>query len=360
MGTLKELAPGETCWIERGIFARRTKAGEIRYGISYVHEGKRVQEMVGPTMTLARKALSVRKAEVAQGRFQIPTRSRAPRFEEFCAIYLEHARQKKRTWKDDESALRKATPFFKGKRIDAITSWDIERYRASRAETLTKATANRDLALFRYMFNMAVKWGFLTTSPVAGVKQYKEDDRPMRVLSAEEEQALLKASPPHLRTLIVAALNTGMRRGELLSLQWNAVDFDQRTITVQYSKSGRMRHIPMNEVLWKTLHDARPADARGAVFTYKSASISDVKTAFLKSVARSGIRVCRFHDLRHTFATRLVLAGVDLATVKELLGHASITTTMRYAHPGPEHRRNAVRRLDNMFWPDANNTRTPK
>lgn len=296
-------------------------------------------------MTLARKALSIRRSEIAQGKFKIPAKTHAPRFEEFCVIYLEHARQKKRTWKDDEGALRKATPFFKGKLIDAITSWDIERYRSSRAETLTKATANRDLALFRYMFNMAVKWGFLSKSPVAEVKKYKEDDRPMRVLSVEEEQALRKASPPHLRTLIVAALNTGMRRGELLSLQWDAVDLEERTITVQYSKSGRVRHTPLNEVLWKALRDARPTDSRGSVFTYKSASIADVKTAFLKGVARAGIRECRLHDLQHKFATRLVLADVDLATVKELLGHASITTTMKYAHPAPEDRRSAVDRL---------------
>lgn len=345
MPTVKDLAPGETRWLERGIFARRTKTGEVRYGISYVYQGKRIQEMVGPTMTLARQALSIRRSEIAKGKFQIPAKSRAPRFEEFCEIYLEHARQKKRTWKDDEGALRKATPFFKGKRIDAITSWDIERYRASRAESLTKATSNRDLALFRYMFNLAVKWGFLAASPVAGVKQYKEDDRPMRVLSVEEEKALLASSPPHLQTLVVTALNTGMRRGELLSLQWDAIDFKERTITVRYSKSGRARHIPMNEVLFNALRGARPADAFGPVFTYKGASVSDVKTAFLRSVARAGIRECRFHDLRHTFATRLVLAGVDLATVKELLGHASITTTMKYAHPAPEHRRAAVDRL---------------
>lgn len=345
MAVLKDLAPGETRWIERGIFARRTKTGEVRYGISYVYQGKRVQEMVGPTMTLARKALAVRRAEIAQGRFAIPTKTRAPRFDEFCATYLEHARQKKRTWKDDEGMLRKAAPFFKGKRIDEVTSLDIERYRAGRAETRTKATANRDLALLRYMFNLAVKWGMLAKSPVTGVKQYKEDDRPMRVLSVAEERALLRAAPLHLRTIIFAALNTGMRRGELLSLQWDAVDLEHRTITVCYSKSGRVRHIPVNKALWKMLREARPTDAQGAVFTYKGKPVADIKTAFLKSVARAGIRECRFHDLRHTFATRLALDGTDLTTVRDLLGHATLSTTMKYTHPSPEHRRAAVERL---------------
>jgi integrase len=81
------------------------------------------------------------------------------------------------------------------------------------------------------------------------------------------------------------------------------------------------------------------------VFRYRGLPIGDVKTAFLKAVKRAGIPPCRFHDLRHTFATRLVLAGVDLATVKELMGHASISTTMRYAHPSPPHKREAVARL---------------
>ena len=328
-GNLRDLKPGKRCWIERGIFARKSKTGEIRFGISYTYKGRRVQEIVGATKTFARKALAIRKSEIAQERFKIPSRSRAPSFDGFCETYLEHARQKKRTWRDDQRALKLAAAFFGGKAINEITSWDIERYRAGRSKTRTKATTNRDLALLRYMFNLAVRWGFLEKSPVTGIKPFKEDERPMRVLSVEEERALCASAADHLRPVIITALNTGMRKGELLSLRWDAVDLRGRKITVKYSKAGKVLHIPINDLLLETLRGLKNEGDRGAVFTYGGKPIGDTKTAFRMAVRRSGIRPCRFHDLRHTFATRLVLGGVDLATVKELMGHASITTTMR-------------------------------
>ncbi len=105
--------------------------------------------------------------------------------------------------------------------------------------------------------------------------------------------------------------------------------------------------MPLNKTAQEAL-DGVPGPHIGHVFLYRGLPIQDVKTAFLKAVKRAGIPQCRFHDLRHTFATRLVLAGVDLATVKELMGHASISTTMRYAHPSPPHKREAVARLETM------------
>ena len=338
----RELKPGETCWVERGVFARKTKTGSIRYGISYTYKGKRIQEVVGPTKTLAKKTLGIRRAEIAQESFKMPSKKRTPTFVQFAEIYLEHARQKKKTWRYDEGALRTAASFFKSKRVDQITSWDIERYRAKRAECRAKGTANKELALLRYMFNLAVEWGFLEKSPVAGVKALKEDEHPMRVLSSSEEEALLEAAAGHLKPIIVAALNTGMRKGELLSMRWRSVDLRRRVVTVEVSKAGKVRHIPINGRLLTELKPLRKRGASGYVFRFNGNPIKDIKTAFLKAVRRSKIKPCRFHDLRHTFATRLVLAGVDLATVKELMGHSSISTTMRYAHPAPEHKRAAV------------------
>lgn len=341
----RNLPPGQTCWIERGIFARKTKAGEVRYGISYSYKGKRIQEIVGPLKTLAKRALAIRRSEIAQERFEIPVKKPSLTFEQFSDIYLDHARQKKRTWRYDEGALRIAKKFFRSKRVKEITPWDIERYRASRAKVRAKATANKDLALLRYMFNLGVEWGFLEASPVKGVKLLKESERPMRVLSREEEGLLLKSAADHLKPIIIAALNTGMRRGELLSLQWDSVDMRRRAITVGKSKSGRIRHVPINNALFATLKNLKRENKTGFVFRYKGDGIGDIKTGFLRAIRRSGIPPCRFHDLRHTFATRLVLAGVDLATVKDLLGHASISTTMRYAHPAPEHHRRAVEQI---------------
>jgi integrase len=123
------------------------------------------------------------------------------------------------------------------------------------------------------------------------------------------------------------------------------VDLASGTITVKHTKNGKLRHIPLNKTAQETLEEL-PEPHTGHVFRYRGRPIRAIKTAFLGAVRRAEILPCRFHDLRHTFATRLASAGVDLATVKELLGHASVSTTMKYTHPAPQHKRDAVARLD--------------
>lgn len=301
--------------------------------------------MIGPHLTLARQVLQTRKAEIAADKFRIPVKRRPPTFEAVCDRYMEHAKKSKRSWKRDEETLKLAQAFFKRKRIDEITAWDIERFKSSRAEQVTKSTVNRNLAVLKRLFNLAVDWGLLDKNPLKKVSMYRIEERVMRVLSHEEEQKLLEAAAPHFRALILVAINTGMRRGELLDLHWEQVDLLTGTITVGHSKSGRVRHLPLNKTARRALANI-PEPHNGHVFRYRGSPIKDTKTAFLRAVKRAKIPACRFHDLRHTAATRLVLAGVDLATVKELLGHASISTTMRYAHPSPPHKREAVARLD--------------
>ncbi len=340
----KKFLPGKLYFLDKGIYARKTRSGETRYGISYTFEGRKVRHIIGPSLTMTRRALTVRKAEIAQDRHKLAQRKNRKKFSAFADLYLEYAKTKKRSWKRDRGALKPAKAFFCPKRLDEITAWDIERYRAMRAKTVSKATINRDLALLKHLFQIAIEWGLLKENPARGIKLYKEEERAMRVLTLEEERALYTSAAVHLKPLLIIALNTGLRRGELLSLQWDRVDLHTRTLTAEHTKSGRVRHIPLNDLCWNALHEL-PGPRRGHVFTFGGKSIQNVRRAFEGAVRRSGIKPCRLHDLRHTFATRLVLAGVDLPTVKELLGHSNISTTMKYAHPGPEHRRAAVNRL---------------
>jgi integrase len=309
-----------------------------------MHRGTLIREMVGPTKTLAKEVLRIRKSEIAQDRFKITKKRRAPRFEEACDRYLEHAKKSKRSWKRDEVTLKIAKAFFKKKRIDEITSWDIERFKAVRVKKVTKSTVNRDIAVLKRLFNLAIDWNLIERNPAKKVALYRIDERPMRVLSQDEERRLIEAAAPHFRPLIIVAINTGMRRGELLNLRWEQVDLHNLTITISHSKNGRVRHLPINKSAQEVLNEL-PEPHEGHVFRYRGLPIKAVKTAFLAAVRRAGIPRCRFHDLRHTFATRLVLAGVDLATVKELMGHADISTTMKYAHPSPPHKRDAVAKL---------------
>ena len=341
---LKKLPIGKRVYIERGIFVRKTLKGQVRYGISYVYKGRKIRHIVGDTISLARHALNIKKAEIAQSRYQIPNKKTAITFGQLADMYLDHAKQAKRSWKRDEGALKKAKEFFTPKRLDEITTWDIERYRAARAETITKATVNRDTALLKHMFRLACEWGLIQENPAKPVKLYREPEHPMRVLSLDEERKLYREAAAHLKPILNVALNTGLRRGELLALEWPQVDLGRKSITVKVSKSGRVRTVPLNDIAYEALRTIA-GQHKGRVFLFKGEPIGSVRRGFESAVGRAKIAQIRFHDLRHTFATRLVLAGCDLATLKQLMGHANIQTTMRYTHPTPESQWAAVNSL---------------
>lgn len=258
---------------------------------------------------------------------------------------MEHAKKSKRSWERDEETLKLAKAFFKRKRIDEVTSWDVERFKAARVKEVSKSTVNRELAVLKRLFTLAVDWNLVEKNPVKKVAMYRLEEKVMRVLSYEEEQKLIDAAASHFKPLIIVAINTGMRRGELLNLQWEQVDLQSGTLTIKHSKNGKVRHIPINKKAQEAL-ESIPEPPTGHVFVYRGLPIKVVKTAFAGAVRRAGIAHCTLHSTRHTFATRLVLAGVDLATVMQLMGHANISTTMKYAHPTPPHKREAVGRLD--------------
>ena len=155
----------------------------------------------------------------------------------------------------------------------------------------------------------------------------------------------------HLAPLVLLALNTGLRRGELFQLRWQDVSIPGRRLTVRGAgaKTGQTRHVPLNSEAVCVLERWQPAeaDARDHVFAGASPDepLTDVKKAWASLMKRAKLTAFRFHDLRHTFASKLVMAGVDLNTVRELLGHSDIAMTLRYAHLAPEHKANAVERL---------------
>ena len=163
--------------------------------------------------------------------------------------------------------------------------------------------------------------------------------------SGEQEKRLLACCNPLLRPIVVTALHTGMRKGEILDLTWNRVDLENGVLAVADSKSGDGRKIPMNRLLTDTL-GALTIRSEYVFSREDGIQVRSIRTAFANALRRAGIADLRFHDLRHTFATRLVVAGADLRTVQDLLGHKTITMTMRYSHPGRQHRKWAVDLLD--------------
>ncbi len=167
------------------------------------------------------------------------------------------------------------------------------------------------------------------------------------ILSWDEEKKLMGAASPHIRPVLVVALNTGMRLGETLNLRWEDINFAKAEITVKHTKTKRARRIPMNNCLTSTLQSVRIADdTDGYVFAHENGKpYGSVKTAFYRTVRKAGIGHLRFHDLRHTFATRMAEVS-NLPSVQAMLGHRDIKTTMRYAHATREQMSMGVQLLE--------------
>lgn len=336
---------------------RHGKKGAVYY-ISFYCDGHRIRERIGPVKKIAEQALAIRKAAIAQGKFEIKKRRRCPTLTEFSAQYFEHSKATKRSWKRDRDIIKHLNRLLGAYRLDQITTEMVEKYKMQRRQEIMSrpkyqgreprdvplSTVNREIALLKNMFNVAIGWGRVDRNPVRGVKFFKVDNVMQRILSDEEIKALLNACNGHTRDIVTIALHTGMRLGEILGLTWEHVNLAQGYMTLVKTKSGKQRQVPINETIRKVLN-GRKRDGI-LVFDNGGKTFGSVKTGFLNAVRRSGIRKCRFHDLRHTVATRMVLAGVSLPVVKEILGHASIETTMRYAHPTPESKREAVEVLE--------------
>ncbi|WP_181295174.1 site-specific integrase [Pseudomonas sp. Q2-TVG4-2] len=268
------------------------------------------------------------------------------------------------------------------RRLDEITGRDLEQIRTAWLNGSNKpATANRKMGSISGVFSRAVEWGYLPASPLEKVKQLKVDSiGRIRYLSKEESMALRGALDAreriaraernsanewrlerrrkllpslqevaftdHLKPMVLLSLNTGMRRGEVFNLRWQDVNLQGKTLAVagEGAKTSETRHIPLNAEALATLK-AWKEQGNGTGYVFPGAEgkpMADVKTAWLELLKNAGIVGFRWHDMRHDFASRLVMAGVPLNTVRDLLGHTDIKMTLRYAHLAPDSKAAAV------------------
>ena len=323
--------------------------------IDFHYEGKRYTEKVGKVAkSVAEEKLDIKRSEVIRGEWKPKVVKTS--FEKFKDEYLEYSRANKKPKSSlrDECSLKHLSRFFGGKALSEISSFMVEKYKLTRREEKAEpGTVNRELACLRHMFNMALRWKKAQTNPVREVKFMKEPKGKERILSDEEEARLLetvRTSPKekHLEPIIITALNTGMRKGEILNLKWSNVDFQKGYIQVEGTKSGENRKIPMNKKLTDTLEGGKKVSKGEYVFSENGKPYRDVKTGWWTALKKAGIEDFRFHDLRHTFGSRLGMKGRDIRTIQILMGHKDITMTMRYSHPTPEHMRKAVETLDEV------------
>lgn len=332
-----------------GVFCRRGN-----WYLDYYAGAQRIREKFGRSKGEAEKALAVRIAQIAQGRFELRSKVTTPSFEQFAERYSEYAKTNKRGYYNERYRIQQLVQVFGKRKLSDLTSWDGEQLKIRLSKDFKPATVNRLLGNLKHMMTMAVKWDTLSKSPFAGVKLLPVATCIERILDIEEEEKLLTACDrvrsPYLRSMVTLALYTGMRKGEILSLQWALVDLANRFIRVQNGKTALSdRRIPMNDTVFGAF--AKLSEQRKSDFVFPSHRkmgdrFRDPKVGFMKAVRLAGIPPLRFHDLRHSFASRLVRAGVDLITVQHLLGHATVAMTSRYAHSLADDKIAAVRRLD--------------
>ncbi|HXG86932.1 MAG TPA: site-specific integrase [Vicinamibacterales bacterium] len=379
----------------KGLVLRCRRSGTHTYRLTY---GRGKWITLGPADVLtpdeARKIARDQLADVWKGKDPIETRKTERArltFEDFITQdYEPWATAQRKTGTEQVARLRSIFgPALNGLRLDEISSFHIERWRSARLKDGTApATVNRDLNTLRGALSRVVGRGegkFLTAHPLDGVKPMKTDrSGTVRYLTPAEETRLRHALTArddkrraererantwrrergyaewpaygtytdHLTPLVVLALNTGLRRGELFTLRWADIDVSRAVVTVRGAdaKSGQTRHVALNsEALtvlqaWKAGTDT--ASGGAVVFAGRDGEpLGDIKTSWRKLVKAAKVENFRFHDTRHTFASKLVQAGVDLNTVRELLGHGDLKMTLRYAHLAPEHRAAAVAKL---------------
>jgi integrase len=323
-------------------------------------------------------------ADPREARRKRRTKEKSRTLEEFLAKkYAPWAGANRKT---GDQTVARITAAFGGllkRPMAELTTFGLEQWRTARRKAgVTDTTINRDLDALRGVLSKAIEWGVIAEHPMRQVKRAKTDVLGrIRYLTAAEEKRLRAtltardearrdgrrrfnawraergyktlpdygAYPDHLEPIVHLALNTGLRRGELLGLRWADVDLANARLTVRgaSAKSGLTRHVPLNEDAAGVLREWQSCcDSDTLVFPGPTGEpMADLKTAWNKIAKAAKLEDFTFHDLRHTFASKLVQAGVDLNTVRELLGHSDIRMTLRYAHLAPEHKAAAVAKL---------------
>lgn len=373
-----------------GLCIRVMPSGHMSYMVSW---GRNKSATLGRvnvmTLDQARREAAQYLAEAHEhGEPVAVSQSRAsaamPTLERFLADQYEAwARAHHRDHENSLRAIRKSFAELLPLPLDEIDHRRVERLRTAWINGgNTPATANRHLTRLRGVMSRAVEWGVLREHPLGKVRRLKVDQRGrVRFLATHEMEALRDALDAreetiraerdsangwrkarekelmpdlreatfadHLKPLVLISLNTGMRRGEVFNLQWSDINFVGKVLTVEgeTSKSGQTRHIPINREALEVLEGWRDQQSRetGYVFPGKDGNrLDNVKKSWDGLLKLAQIEGFRWHDLRHTFASRLVMAGVPLNTVRELLGHSDIAMTLRYAHLAPDSKAAAV------------------
>ena len=294
------------------------------------------------------------KGEILNGKYDIIDKVQNISIQDFSDIFLEK-REKLRSSKRDQLSVKTLLSYFKRKQLTSIKPLDIENYITKRAaDGVANATINRELACLKTMFNLAIKWQYAKKNPVTGVNMLEEPPGRTRFLTIEEAQKLIHCCADHINPIVITALNTGMRLGEILNLTWDRVYINHVIdpyIEVTMTKNNKKRFIHLHEemiMLLKKLKEKNP-DSQNVFLSVHGKQLKSVRKPFHTALKKAGINDFRFHDLRHTFASHFIMNGGDLLTLKEILGHSSMKMAERYSHLAAAHKRRQITNIEGLF-----------
>jgi len=348
-----DLLPGSGHSLDRNPTARRKndkvslfKRGNVWWSYFYT-EGIRHQYSTGTSNRRQAETVEAKlREDVNKERFQIVQADPNITFGELAARFLASGS----TRLHHKFHLKFLLPYFSETPVLRLTKSAAEEFRRARRSqnpAIKDATVNRDLSVLRHILYWAVDEQLIAANPLARLKMARERRTRRQVLSVAEERLLLPAAKDHLRAMILAALDTGMRRGEITSQRWEDIDFSRQLLFVTRSKTpeGESREIPLTERLLEHLLQRRQAE--GIIFSYKDQPVRIVKRTWKTALKSAKLRHVRFHDLRHTFNTRLMEAGVLQEVRMALMGHSPGSKVhATYTHIELPVKREAIRKLE--------------
>ena len=326
--------------------------------LDFRHHGKRhaVRLGKGINKTVARELAGIKRAEILKGEAGIAQKRTHLPFDNACEDFISWAKANKRpkTIQSYRYCVGQLKRSFSGKTLGQIQPFAIEKHKKMRVEENASVSVNRELALLKALFNRCTAWGkFSGPNPVKEVKLLREPKGRLRYLDDEEEANLLRHAREPLRTIILVGIYAGLRiQAEALTLKWEDVDFRRGLLSVKaaYAKSGEGRAVNLNSVLKVALKQLKDRTRGEYVFSKPDGSpYKSIRSAFKTACKHAKLAGVTPHILRHTFASRLAMAGVDVRTIQELGGWKELEMLQRYAHLSPSHKSEAVEKIANHF-----------
>ena len=350
------------------VYRRFRKNGSAYWYYDFVMNGIRYKGNGGATKTQALRIQEKRRNEIIASGNELPIEIPNQTFEQFMETYLSR-RTHLRSYRRDDLSARTLRRFFRGKSFTTISPADIEDYIVCRRkEGVSNATINRELACLKRMYNLAIKWDMAKRNPVIHVKFLEEPPGRTKCLCQEDCMRLIACSADHLRPILITALNTGMRLGEILSLKWHHVHLNMgfdAFVEIEHAKNNKRRFIPLTDDMVELFQSLKGNGSEYVFLGPSGRPLKRVTKAFSTALKEAKIQDFRFHDLRHTFASHFLMQGGDLISLKEILGHSNLKMVQRYAHAAFPYKRQLISNMNGMFSdrkshhiPTANHSQT--